>query len=1325
MSGSFYMKYSPIVINDATSSGSSEINITTLAETTVPADGDYLLIYDIDAKTNRKITRINLTGQTTLLDSINTLDIEANDMIYAVSSTAFGKTATSSFSRSLINATNQAGARTVLSLTPGTDVQAYSAALGSITDIADSASDNDIMYFSSNILARAPMSSYIRSTVLPAANAAALATAISAASVTSATDNIVPRWDGSGGALQNSGISIDDSDNISGITNITASGTINGVSSTQMGYLSNIGSAINSTQWGYLAASDQSIDTGADVNFNSATLVGSITAAGGSYSGVINMNSNKITNIGTPTAAGDVASKSYVDSVAATGLTVLEDAIAATTATLSATYMVNMLTATSNGAISIDGQSLSLNDRVLVKDQTDAKQNGVYYVATVGTVATPYILTRVTGFTATTAISANTFIFVTGGTINASSSWVVTTAATVDTNDIDWAQFSNSLGAGSGLTASGGLLNVNTVGTAGNLYINGSDQIDFNGPLSLANGGTNASSYTADRLLQFNSGGTAFETSSLQASAVTTLTGAQTLTNKTLDATTNTITADALHDKVGSKISINNTASALNQVLAISSLAPLQAEWATQSSTVDINGLSAITSTDNADELIIYDDSATTNKKITIANFAASIPIALPSGVTIVSASNGDYTTISAAITAVSAGATIVVYPGTYAENLTINKNIRIIGYPAAQNVIISGGDTTTSRVTFTSSCTSGTLRECTVYTPSSGSNYAIDCNATNAGTLMVLFNIAIVGAGAGSGVRGSASGIIASIQGLYHNGGTMTGDFVVDAGGRFIISEVIANVGSCRYLFNISSGSVQVNNIVTQNNALYSCTDIFNVSGGSLDCEGMLVPDDNAPNTNALHITGTNVSISMTGVHLHSSTYDMLIDNVSGSGSILKITGEFNFEKVNVPVAWAAAANYNVMYLDDGVEDDSGVKVDGGGFIVGSFYSGTESVFGQGDSTTVNMYVFTSTDVTDIAGATYVNVTASAKSSSGSTFTAFPALTSGSGLFIGNSGRQFYGFKTTITTALTAGSGILSCWYYNGSTWIEFDIFVNKSSYPYTTYANNLFNVAQGEQVRFHWDFMNGDWATTTVNGQNGYWIYIRIGRASTDSNFPILRPANTNSITTAPILERIKLHTHRTEINEDGQMEFFGQSQAEVHIDIGEPIQNTTMTAGTATFAISSNVTLSKPYSALPGNGLAGQSYQFKLPRHIDTSRRLKIEVFWAMGGTQTGNVRMYLTASINIDTGDNVNGSVQVERMAVNASDYSLPYIDTNIASSASGTLQESVFHLIVPDSIEEQNIVMTIYRDGRGSNPNDTNNGTVNLFEVIMDGVVWTI
>ena len=80
-----------------------------------------------------------------------------------------------------------------------------------------------------------------------------------------------------------------------------------------------------------------------------------------------------------------LVNKSYVDAVA-NGLDVKKSVRVATTGNLAGSYNNGngTITASSNGAISIDGVSLSADDRVLVKDQTSQVENGFYKVTTVG-----------------------------------------------------------------------------------------------------------------------------------------------------------------------------------------------------------------------------------------------------------------------------------------------------------------------------------------------------------------------------------------------------------------------------------------------------------------------------------------------------------------------------------------------------------------------------------------------------------------------------------------------------------------------------------------------------------------------------------------------------------------------------------------------------------------------------------------------------------------------------------------------------------------------------------------------------------------------------
>ena len=169
-----------------------------------------------------------------------------------------------------------------------------------------------------------------------------------------------------------------------------------------------------------------------------------------------------------------LVNKSYVDSVA-NGLDVKASVRVATTANLAGTYdnSAGTITAGSNGAISVDGVTLVVNDRVLVKDQSTAAQNGFYKVTTVGSGSAAFVLTRTPDADAASELTAGAFTFTEEGTANADNGYVLSTngAITLGTTGITFEQFSGAgqISAGNGLTKTGNTIDV--VGTADKITV--------------------------------------------------------------------------------------------------------------------------------------------------------------------------------------------------------------------------------------------------------------------------------------------------------------------------------------------------------------------------------------------------------------------------------------------------------------------------------------------------------------------------------------------------------------------------------------------------------------------------------------------------------------------------------------------------------------------------------------------------------------------------------------------------------------------------------------------------------------------------------------
>ena len=161
-----------------------------------------------------------------------------------------------------------------------------------------------------------------------------------------------------------------------------------------------------------------------------------------------------------------LVNKAYVDSVTS-GLSVKTPVKVATTGNLTATYNngAGTLTGTTTFPLSVDGVTVSVNDRILVKDQSTAAQNGFYKVTATGSGSAAFVLTRTPDADAASELVAGAFAFVEEGTANADNGYVLSTdgAVTLGTTAINFEQFSGAgqISAGDGLAKTGNSLSLN------------------------------------------------------------------------------------------------------------------------------------------------------------------------------------------------------------------------------------------------------------------------------------------------------------------------------------------------------------------------------------------------------------------------------------------------------------------------------------------------------------------------------------------------------------------------------------------------------------------------------------------------------------------------------------------------------------------------------------------------------------------------------------------------------------------------------------------------------------------------------------------------
>lgn len=261
--------------------------------------------------------------------------------------------------------------------------------------------------------------------------------------------------------------------NVSVTYNVNAGGNITATGNANSGnvYTTNVTATGDASITGNVSALSVTSD---DVTASSGNLTLSGQGADGHVilaptgTGTISASSKRITSVGTPTADGDAATKAYVDSVAQ-GLAIKASAHLATTADLSATYDngTSGVGATLTGGellLSVDSHGTEVGDRILVKNQTNLSENGLYELTTQGGLNTPWVLTRVADMNQVMEVYS-AFVFVDEGSTNAHTGWVVSStdeSFTTFGDDITWTQFS---GAGT-YSADGGLLLNGTVFSA-------------------------------------------------------------------------------------------------------------------------------------------------------------------------------------------------------------------------------------------------------------------------------------------------------------------------------------------------------------------------------------------------------------------------------------------------------------------------------------------------------------------------------------------------------------------------------------------------------------------------------------------------------------------------------------------------------------------------------------------------------------------------------------------------------------------------------------------------------------------------------------------
>lgn len=189
------------------------------------------------------------------------------------------------------------------------------------------------------------------------------------------------------------------------------------------------------------------------------------------------------------------------------------------------------------------------------------------------------------------------------------------------------------------------------------------------------------------------------------------------------------------------------------------------------------------------------------------------------------------------------------------------------------------------------------------------------------------------------------------------------------------------------------------------------------------------------------------------------------------------------------------------------------------------------------------------------------------------------------------------------IDTAATMGGGEIIAEYYNGA-WTEFNACTVLSEPGFLKYAKNYFDQTGSYHIKYN-PYIQDDWIVNDPIGllTNYYWMRFRI----------------VTDITTSPIIQQIKIHTNRTEINIDGTIEKHMNARVykKLVVDAIKPVEGSMQSAS---IYVDENVGVGLENNRFTTAGdLLGVS--FELPEDCDTSAPL---IFvWKGKFASTGNV------------------------------------------------------------------------------------------------------
>lgn len=306
-----------------------------------------------------------------------------------------------------------------------------------------------------------------------------------------------------------------------------------------------------------------------------------------------------------------------------------------------------------------------------------------------------------------------------------------------------------------------------------------------------------------------------------------------------------------------------------------------------------------------------------------------------------------------------------------------------------------------------------------------------------------------------------------------------------------------------------------------------------------------------------------------------------------------------------NIKLKKTSSVSLNMHRDDDALIFEDNVSI-------GSVNYPKETLLGEGYASPSDILVVT------YDGITYNNVSDIAISSDGSSFS-FANNATGNTIFVSsdlsqnNNKYKIKGLEVKLDQSADYTIGSLRWDFWNGTGWQEFNIMSVDDEFPFYSNSKNAFTSELNEQIYFDSDIeqvwvSNDPIPLAGVSGVDRFWIRISIS----------------SPLSQLPEIERIRIHTSKVKMHENGFRQLFGTSRAKVKLDWKLNDLSAANDAPVSTdLYIGDNLAIGAIQNFFANGTTDRSGISAKLPSNIDTSSKIKVTFTAISAGTSLGDI------------------------------------------------------------------------------------------------------